>query len=171
MGIILPQQDRILQSISLGNRGIWFDHVYVWIISTATKSKKEMSQSSLIGHSVLALKYVWHSCKLAVRLGQKISAHALCCDKKNFRHHFFSEYHVFLFQCWEFRRNILDIIVTHRKYKWKSNWPKNQQIGNALFSFSLLPVCFPTSTVHTYLLDVIKSLFICIFWLYVMTCR
>ena len=42
-----------------------------------------MSQSSLIGHSVLALKYVWHSCKLAVRLGQKISAHALCCDKKN----------------------------------------------------------------------------------------
>ena len=41
------------------------------------KQKKEMSQSSLIGHSVLALKYVWHSCKLAVRLGQKISALAL----------------------------------------------------------------------------------------------
>ena len=114
-----------------------------------------------------------------------------CAVIKKFKHHFFSEYHVFLFQCsfgknlhkyismklpwvckneficWEFRGNILDIIVTLRKYKWKSNWPKNQQIGNALFfPFSLLPFCFPAA-VHTcytyYLLDVIKSLFICIF--------
>ena len=51
--------------------------VHVWIISTATKSKIEMAQSSLIGLPVLALKYVWHSSKLAVRLGQKISALAL----------------------------------------------------------------------------------------------
>ena len=76
-GIILPQ-DRILQSISLGIEVSDLTMSVYGSFQRPQKAKKEMSQSSLIGHSVLALKYVWHSCKLAVRLGQKISAHALC---------------------------------------------------------------------------------------------
>ena len=83
-GIILPQ-DRILQSISLGIEVSDLTMSVYGSFQRPQKAKKEMSQSSLIGHSVLALKYVWHSCKLAVRLGQKISAHALC----QFRYHFF----------------------------------------------------------------------------------
>ena len=90
-GIILPK----IESSSLGIEVSDLTMSVYGSFQRPQKAKKEMSQSSLIGHSVLALKYVWHSRKLAVRLGQKISAHALCL----FRHHFFSEYHVFPFRC------------------------------------------------------------------------